>query len=265
MQAGRAAVDGWRGMATAPRRRCRHGRGACRQAARRWCHEQNAPCGASLRVAERVGWTRAIHGPRRATRGGLRPSGSAVLPIRRTLGSPNVHSLRHTQNAPCGAFRVWRREWDGLGPSMALAARRAAACGRPDRQSCRSVEPWALPTSTLSAIRKTPLAGRFVCGGESGIRTHGRLAPAAVFKTAALNRSAISPGMVAALRAGLIDGAIVSCVRGGRLARGVRVTGAGGAATGAVFAIQAGGLDQRRQAFGQEIDEHSHRRQQAAA
>ena len=31
-------------------------------------------------------------------------------------------------------------------------------------------------------------------GGESGIRTHGRLAPTAVFKTAALNRSAISPG-----------------------------------------------------------------------
>ena len=30
-------------------------------------------------------------------------------------------------------------------------------------------------------------------GGESGIRTHGRLAPTAVFKTAALNHSAISP------------------------------------------------------------------------
>ena len=30
-------------------------------------------------------------------------------------------------------------------------------------------------------------------GGESGIRTHGRLTPTAVFKTAALNRSAISP------------------------------------------------------------------------
>jgi hypothetical protein len=32
-----------------------------------------------------------------------------------------------------------------------------------------------------------------VFGGESGIRTHGRLTPTAVFKTAALNHSAISP------------------------------------------------------------------------
>src|SRR3954462_1869489 len=31
-------------------------------------------------------------------------------------------------------------------------------------------------------------------GGEGGIRTHGRLAPTAVFKTAALNHSATSPG-----------------------------------------------------------------------
>ena len=30
-------------------------------------------------------------------------------------------------------------------------------------------------------------------GGESGIRTHGELSPTAVFKTAALNHSAISP------------------------------------------------------------------------
>ncbi len=30
-------------------------------------------------------------------------------------------------------------------------------------------------------------------GGESGIRTHGELPPTAVFKTAALNHSAISP------------------------------------------------------------------------
>jgi hypothetical protein len=32
-----------------------------------------------------------------------------------------------------------------------------------------------------------------IYGGESGIRTHGRLTPTAVFKTAALNHSAISP------------------------------------------------------------------------
>ena len=41
---------------------------------------------------------------------------------------------------------------------------------------------------------KTPHSGAFcVPGGESGIRTHGRLTPTAVFKTAALNHSAISP------------------------------------------------------------------------
>jgi hypothetical protein len=34
-------------------------------------------------------------------------------------------------------------------------------------------------------------------GGESGIRTHGRLTPTAVFKTAALNHSAISPELSA--------------------------------------------------------------------
>ena len=32
-------------------------------------------------------------------------------------------------------------------------------------------------------------------GGEGGIRTHGRLSPTAVFKTAALNHSATSPRM----------------------------------------------------------------------
>src|SRR4051794_41210474 len=33
-------------------------------------------------------------------------------------------------------------------------------------------------------------------GGEGGIRTHGGLAPTAVFKTAALNHSATSPNLV---------------------------------------------------------------------
>ncbi len=35
----------------------------------------------------------------------------------------------------------------------------------------------------------------FCNGGESEIRTHGRVAPSTVFKTAALNRSAISPSV----------------------------------------------------------------------
>ena len=39
---------------------------------------------------------------------------------------------------------------------------------------------WAVPTAAPT-------------GGEGGIRTHGRVAPAPVFKTGAINRSATSP------------------------------------------------------------------------
>src|SRR3970040_1937303 len=39
-------------------------------------------------------------------------------------------------------------------------------------------------------------------GGESGIRTHGRFDPSPVFKTGALNRSAISPKLAAAAPCG---------------------------------------------------------------
>src|SRR5690606_39424596 len=38
-----------------------------------------------------------------------------------------------------------------------------------------------------------------VCGGQGGIRTHGRLPPTAVFKTAALNHSATCPARLGAL------------------------------------------------------------------
>ena len=38
-------------------------------------------------------------------------------------------------------------------------------------------------------------------GGEGGIRTHGELAPTAVFKTAALNHSATHPHRPAVIRA----------------------------------------------------------------
>ena len=50
----------------------------------------------------------------------------------------------------------------------------------------------------LGALRPCgrPIAGsRQESGGQSGIRTHGELSPTAVFKTAALNHSAICPGM----------------------------------------------------------------------
>ena len=39
----------------------------------------------------------------------------------------------------------------------------------------------------------TATAARPMTGGKGGIRTHGGLAPTAVFKTAALNHSATSP------------------------------------------------------------------------
>src|SRR5690606_1575091 len=65
-------------------------------------------------------------------------------------------------------------------------------------------------------------------GGESGIRTHGRFDPSPVFKTGALNRSAISPKLLPALRrlravfAGVTSGwAAVPC--------GLRPTGQTGA------------------------------------
>ena len=46
----------------------------------------------------------------------------------------------------------------------------------------------------LRQIRKTPHEGALcVSGGGSGIRTHGGIATTPVFKTGALNRSAISP------------------------------------------------------------------------
>ena len=44
----------------------------------------------------------------------------------------------------------------------------------------------------------------YVIGGESGIRTHGRFDPSPVFKTGALNRSAISPVCGPALGRGRI-------------------------------------------------------------
>jgi hypothetical protein len=47
-------------------------------------------------------------------------------------------------------------------------------------------------SKTIKNIQYDQLLGRII-GGEGGIRTHGALARTAVFKTAALNRSATSP------------------------------------------------------------------------
>ena len=45
----------------------------------------------------------------------------------------------------------------------------------------------------LNIFRTRANAGEWVSGGRSEIRTHGWVAPTAVFKTAALNHSAILP------------------------------------------------------------------------
>ena len=48
--------------------------------------------------------------------------------------------------------------------------------------------------AAISPAARDELCG--VCGGQGGIRTHGRLPPTAVFKTAALNHSATCPTRV---------------------------------------------------------------------
>src|SRR5688572_16989165 len=128
-----------------------------------------------------------------------------------------------------------------------------------------------------------------VNGGESGIRTHGRFDPSAVFKTAALNHSAISPldtapgdgavAIVPAVRALTVRkrcgprdaGRILSCL-GDDTGRG-RGDGARRKLRDVLrarfsldfAALQASGLDEGRGLLGDEVDEHTHRRQQTAA
>ena len=66
-----------------------------------------------------------------------------------------------------------------------------------DRLGRRQPERWQAPPVLLagmSASLRLPAHRRRIDGGgEGGIRTHGGLAPTAVFKTAALNHSATSP------------------------------------------------------------------------
>ena len=54
---------------------------------------------------------------------------------------------------------------------------------------------WRSPLNVIAVIALSAAGGVLAFGGgEGGIRTHGELAPTAVFKTAALNHSATSPG-----------------------------------------------------------------------
>ena len=55
--------------------------------------------------------------------------------------------------------------------------------------------------SSPSEMQNAPCGALCISGGESGIRTHGSVTTTAVFKTAALNRSAISPELVVCCKA----------------------------------------------------------------
>src|SRR5690348_12272057 len=50
-------------------------------------------------------------------------------------------------------------------------------------------------------MQSAPIGALCISGGESGIRTHGSVTTTAVFKTAALNHSAISPELVICCKA----------------------------------------------------------------
>ncbi len=112
------------------------------------------------------------------------------------------HSLRQIQERPLAGPLLYLAERVGCvrlilepHPSRSRAQGQPAAVQIRSRRICRtrvgSSTPLAAPDT-----RKAPGGASLVSGGESGIRTHGRLAPAAVFKTAALNHSAISPKIV---------------------------------------------------------------------
>ncbi len=61
---------------------------------------------------------------------------------------------------------------------------------------------WVLIKSTLSATHaKGPFRGPCVCGGEGGIRTHGRLTPTPDFESGTFDHSATSPEGCVATRA----------------------------------------------------------------
>ena len=69
-----------------------------------------------------------------------------------------------------------------------------ATYGRPNGLSCPFVEPSGFVHPPFLPDTQKAREGAFcVSGGEGGIRTHGDIAATAVFKTAALNRSATSP------------------------------------------------------------------------
>jgi hypothetical protein len=103
------------------------------------------------------GFTRAIHGPRPMA---ASLCASAILPMRRTPRG-FVHPLRSARYAKApfrGPSRIWRREGDSLGPSMALARWAASLCASAILPMCRT--PWGFVHPLRSArCAKAPFRG----------------------------------------------------------------------------------------------------------
>jgi hypothetical protein len=67
---------------------------------------------------------------------------------------------------------------------------------RPVTQGARkphAAQKWGGPCNTVCGATRCAVQHGVQAGGEGGIRTHGGLAPTAVFKTAAINHSATPP------------------------------------------------------------------------
>lgn len=82
--------------------------------------------------------------------------------------------------------------------ALALPALRAcrAACGCPNRQSCRFVEPWSSLPTPLRQIRKSPLAGaRAYLAERGGFEPPRRYKRLPDFESGTFNRSATSPAV----------------------------------------------------------------------
>src|SRR5690625_2965045 len=172
----------------------------------------------------------------------------------------------------------------------------ATAPGAPRAPGQAAVRASAPPRCPLPGPvrRGSPAVGSLVLclrgdrevGGEGGIRTHGGIAATPVFKTGAFNHSATSPtnqlcpqrhfraelvslgpSMALAQRAACGCAKAASCrfVTGGfgAVPCGLRLILRG--VLQISLAVEAGLFQKTRQVFGQVVDEHPHRRQQAAA
>jgi hypothetical protein len=100
--------------------------------------------------------------------------------FRTSRGAVSANSIGEPKQAKLGSAAGRGEHKPCIVPSPSSAERRAHMGG--GRGGGRNPQPH------YSAIKS------ITCGGRGGIRTHGGLAPTAVFKTAALNHSATRPG-----------------------------------------------------------------------